>query len=63
VQYTLEFLKEKGYVYEREGALWFKATDFGLEKDEVLVRTNGLSTYFAADIAYHRNKFQRALNG
>lgn len=59
VQDTLEFLKEKGFVYESEGALWFKATDFGVEKDEVLVRTNGLSTYFAADIAYHRNKFQR----
>ncbi|MFX4262688.1 arginine--tRNA ligase [Pelotomaculum propionicicum] len=59
VQDTLEFLKEKGSVYDSEGALWFKATDFGVEKDEVLVRSNGLSTYFAADIAYHRNKFQR----
>lgn len=59
VQDTLEFLRGKGCVYETEGALWFKATDFGVEKDEVLVRSNGLSTYFASDIAYHRNKFQR----
>ncbi|MDD4334392.1 MAG: arginine--tRNA ligase [Desulfotomaculaceae bacterium] len=59
VQDTLDFLKEKGCVYEREGALWFKATDFGADKDEVLVRSNGLPTYFASDIAYHRNKLQR----
>ncbi|MDD2554176.1 MAG: arginine--tRNA ligase, partial [Desulfotomaculaceae bacterium] len=59
VQDTLEFLREKGCVYEREGALWFKATDFGVDKDEVLVRSNGLPTYFASDIAYHRNKLQR----
>lgn len=56
---TMEFLKEKGFTYEKEGALWFKATDFGADKDEVLIRSNGLSTYFAADIAYHRNKFLR----
>ena len=59
VQETIGFLKDKGYAYENEGALWFKATDFGVDKDEVLIRSNGLSTYLAADIAYHRNKFLR----
>ncbi len=54
---TLEFLRENGYTVEKEGAQWFKATDFGIEKDEVIVRNNGLATYFASDIAYHRNKF------
>jgi arginyl-tRNA synthetase len=52
-------LRGQEYVYEQDGALWFKATAFGDEKDEVVVRTNGVPTYFAADIAYHRNKFQR----
>lgn len=56
---TLEFLKERGHIYEREEALWFKATDFGVEKDEVVVRSNGVPTYFASDIAYHWNKFLR----
>lgn len=54
---TLEYLRGKGYTVEKEGAEWFKATDFGVEKDEVIVRNNGLPTYFASDIAYHRNKF------
>lgn len=62
VQKTLEFLKGRGFVYENEEALWFKATEFGVEKDEVLVRSNGLPTYFAADIAYHWNKFQRGFD-
>nr|WP_277998760.1 arginine--tRNA ligase [Moorella sulfitireducens] len=52
-------LDRAGYIYEKDGALWFKATRFGAEKDEVVVRKNGLPTYFAADIAYHRNKFER----
>jgi arginyl-tRNA synthetase len=56
---VVALLKEKGYVYEKDGALWFKAAAFGDEKDEVVVRANGVPTYFAADIAYHRNKFQR----
>ena len=54
---TIEILKNNGMTYELDGALWYKATDFGAEKDEVLVRKNGNPTYFAADIAYHRNKF------
>lgn len=52
-------LEKAGFVYEKEGALWFRATRLGEEKDEVLVRKNGLPTYFAADIAYHRHKFER----
>ncbi len=57
VQETINYLKEKGYTYEKEGAIWFKASALGAEKDEVLVRNNGIPTYFTADIAYHRNKF------
>ncbi|MFZ5752897.1 MAG: arginine--tRNA ligase [Bacillota bacterium] len=56
---TIKELQEKGYIYEKEGALWFKSTLFGDEKDEVVVRSNGIPTYFAADIAYHKNKFER----
>lgn len=56
---TIAILKGKGMTYEKEGALWYRATDFGAEKDEVLVRQNGNPTYFAADIAYHRNKFEK----
>ncbi len=54
---SIEYLTEQGHTYEREGAVWFKATEFGMDKDEVLVRNNGIPTYFAGDIAYHRNKF------
>jgi len=50
-------LQDRGYAYEKEGAVWFRATDFGEEKDEVLVRQNGFLTYYAVDIAYHKNKF------
>ena len=53
---TISYLKAQGYTYEKEDAVWFKASQFGAEKDEVLVRNNGIPTYFAADIAYHRNK-------
>jgi len=59
VRSTLEELEKKGYIYEKEGALWLKSTSFGDEKDEVVIRSNGTPTYFAADIAYHRNKFER----
>lgn len=54
---TLQYLRGNGYTEEKEGAEWFKATEFGVDKDEVIVRNNGLPTYFASDIAYHRNKF------
>ena len=56
---AVERLQKSGHVDEREGALWFKSTDFGDEKDRVLVRANGQSTYFASDIAYHMNKLER----
>ena len=57
LQETIEELTKRGYTYEKDGALWYKATEFGSDKDDVLVRQNGNPTYFAADIAYHSNKF------
>lgn len=59
---TIDLLTEKGLTYEKDGALWYKASEHGGEKDEVLVRANGNPTYFAADIAYHRNKFARGFD-
>lgn len=56
---TMQVLKNKGYIYEQEGAMWLKSTLLGDEKDEVIVRSNGTPTYFAADIAYHRHKYER----
>lgn len=53
---VLELLQQSGYTYEKERALWFKATDFGCDKDFVLVRSNGVPTYIVPDIAYHYNK-------
>lgn len=57
VMNVVEVLKNKNLAYEKDGAVWYKATEFGGEKDEVLVRANGFPTYFTADIAYHYNKF------
>ena len=58
VKSAMEDLKERGYAYEQDGALWFKTEDtIGDDKDRVLIRANGVPTYFASDIAYHRNKF------
>ena len=59
VEKLLLDLEKKGFVYREGGALWFRTTAFGDEKDRVVVRQNGDPTYFAADIAYHRNKFLR----
>lgn len=56
---TIERLKEKGYTYESEGALWFRTTDFGDDKDRVLIKTDGSYTYLTPDIAYHLNKLDR----
>lgn len=56
VKEVVELLKKSGYTYEQEGALWFKSSEFGDEKDRVLVRANGIPTYFVPDIAYHYNK-------
>jgi arginyl-tRNA synthetase len=59
IQRTLELLRERGVVYEEEGALWFRSAELGDEKDRVLVRSDGSPTYFLADAAYHRNKLGR----
>ncbi|MFO7860241.1 MAG: arginine--tRNA ligase [Desulfosalsimonas sp.] len=56
---AIAFLKQKELIYEHEGALWFCATEFGDEKDRVVVRQNGQTTYFASDIAYHLEKYER----
>ena len=56
---ALDRLRDNGYVYEKEGAEWFRSTEFGDEKDRVVVRENGAKTYFASDIAYHMNKIER----
>ena len=59
VEACIEKLKAAGHLYEKGGAWWFKSTDFGDEKDRVVVRDNGQTTYFASDIAYHLEKFER----
>jgi arginyl-tRNA synthetase len=59
IDHALDLLRSNGVVYEKDGAEWFRATDFGDEKDRVVVRENGLKTYFASDIAYHLNKRER----
>jgi len=56
---TIARLRNSGYTYEKDGALWFRSTDFGDEKDRVVVRESGMPTYFAPDIAYHLDKFER----
>lgn len=63
VNAAIDHFKEKNIVYEKDGALWFKTTNFGDEKDRVVVRKNGQSTYFASDIAYHMDKFKRGFHG
>ncbi len=59
VSRAFDKLREMGYLYEAEGALWFRSTELGDDKDRVLVKANGEYTYFASDVAYHWNKFQR----
>lgn len=56
VEDAIKFLRQNGHVYEHEGAIWFKSTSFGDDKDRVLVKNSGQYTYFAPDIAYHRKK-------
>ncbi|MBP3854241.1 MAG: arginine--tRNA ligase [Ruminiclostridium sp.] len=56
VKEIVQMLKDKGVTYEKEGAVWFRASDFGDDQDRVLVRANGVPTYFVPDIAYHYNK-------
>jgi arginyl-tRNA synthetase len=62
VQKGIEIIAHHGYTYKKDGALWFRATDFGDEKDRVLVRSNGQTTYFASDIGYHLNKYERGFD-
>jgi len=57
IEETIDILKRRGYIIEKDGAVWLSGEKAGLEKDEVLIRQNGYPTYMAADIAYHRNKF------
>jgi arginyl-tRNA synthetase len=59
VSAAIEALRERGHVYESEGATWLRTTAFGDDKDRVLIRSDGEPTYFAADIAYHRDKLER----
>ncbi len=59
---VIEFLKNHNLTYEQEGALWFKATEFGDDKDRVLVKSDGARTYFLGDIAYHKNKLDRGFD-
>jgi arginyl-tRNA synthetase len=62
VSAVVEAFKDRHIIYEKEGALWFRTTDFGDEKDRVVVRRNGQTTYFASDIAYHMDKFARGFD-
>ena len=62
VQPALDRLTENGHTYKKDGALWFRSTTFGDEKDRVLVRENGQTTYFASDIAYHLDKYERGFD-
>jgi arginyl-tRNA synthetase len=59
VEASIEAMRERGHVYESEGAVWLRTTAFGDDKDRVLIRSDGEPTYFAADIAYHRDKLER----
>ena len=59
IREAVQVLRENGTIYEKEGALWLKSTDYGDDKDRVVIRDNGVPTYLAADIAYHRNKLER----
>ncbi|ODN68305.1 arginine--tRNA ligase [Methylophaga muralis] len=62
VDEAIEQLKAANMLYQQDGAWWFKSTEFGDEKDRVVVRDNGQATYFASDVAYHLNKFQRGFD-
>jgi len=62
VDQALERLQQSGHLYEKEGNIWFRSTDYGDDKDRVVKRANGQTTYFASDIAYHMNKFERGFD-
>ncbi len=59
IEKAVALLKDRGHIYEQDGAVWFRSSDFGDSKDRVVARTGGQPTYFASDIAYHLNKFRR----
>ncbi len=59
---AITYMQQNGYIYENDGALWFRTTDFGDDKDRVVVRGNGITTYFASDIAYHKEKYERGFD-
>ncbi|MFC4619901.1 arginine--tRNA ligase [Camelliibacillus cellulosilyticus] len=62
IEKALDRLKEAGYTYEKDGALWFRSTDFGDDKDRVLIKSDGSYTYLTPDIAYHQNKLARGFD-
>lgn len=62
VEAVIDLLRDRSMVYEKDGALWFGSERFGDEKDRVVVRSNGQTTYFASDIAYHKDKFERGFD-
>jgi len=62
VKTACQVLQKNGNIYEKDGALWLKSTAYGDDKDRVVIRDNGIPTYLAADIAYHRNKFERGFD-
>ncbi len=62
VKEIIENLEKKGYLYEKEGALWFRSSQFGDEKDRVIRKKDGFLTYLASDVAYHEDKFKRGFN-
>lgn len=62
VRKAIEELKGRGLIYEKDGAIWFKSTEFGDDKDRVVIRENGEPTYFASDIAYHHDKYERGFD-
>jgi len=62
IDQALNFLKNKGFIYEEGGATWFKSTDFGDDKDRVVIKSDKAQTYLAPDIAYHEEKYRRGFN-
>lgn len=62
VKRIVEFLRKNGFIYDKDGAVWFRSTDFGDDKDRVLVKSDGSFTYLTPDIAYHQDKFKRGFD-
>lgn len=62
IEDAIDELKKRGYIYEKDGAIWFKSTDFGDDKDRVIIKSDGQYTYFASDIAYHRKKIEKGFD-